>query len=175
MVDICSEFNSVNDIKHHFEHMKSKPIIGKAEPKFGGAARWAYGLSMEVRREWNSFNNAKNVWVITWDRKVRLMMRLENWSRFSRVYIRAIYQMVGEPQGLDQADMQKKLENALMARPKANSAGDQYLLESNFDKVILNLFSEVDTWKRFQGEHPIPYCTRHDWPRRKAANFCEKM
>ena len=63
LVDICSEFNSfVNDAKHHFEHMKSKPIIGKAEPKFGGAARWAYGLSMEVRREWNSFNNAKNVW-----------------------------------------------------------------------------------------------------------------
>ena len=70
LVDICSEFISfVNDIKHHFEHMKSKPIIGKAEPKFGGAARWAYGLSMEVRREWNSFNNAKNVWEITWDRK----------------------------------------------------------------------------------------------------------
>ena len=33
-------------------------------------------------------------------------------------------------QGLDQAEMQSKLEKVLMARPTAHSGGDQYLLES---------------------------------------------
>ena len=48
-----------------------------------------------------------------------------------------------------------------MARPKVEFSWRPIFVESNFDKVILNLFSEVDTWKRFQGEHPIPYIA-HD-------------
>ena len=37
LVDICSQFNDfVNDIKHHFEHMKTAPLLGKSEPNYGG-------------------------------------------------------------------------------------------------------------------------------------------
>ena len=34
-------------------------------------------------------------------------------------------------------------------------------LESNFDKMLLGLMSEVHSWQRFQGEYPIPYAA-HD-------------
>ena len=70
------------------------------------------------------------------------------------------YDWMTSLQGVDQAGIQSKLEASLMCRP-GKSRGDATVLESNFDKLVLTMFSEVEAWKRFQGEHPIPYIA-HD-------------
>ena len=72
LADICSQFNSfVNDIKHHFEHMKSKPIIGKAEPKFGVQQDGHTDYRWKFDENGIASITLKMYGQTTWDRKVR--------------------------------------------------------------------------------------------------------
>ena len=125
LIDICSEFSSfVDDIKHHFEHMKSAPNIGKGEPNFGGAARWAYGLSMEVRREWNSFNNAKNVWADNVELKNEVDNTFGKLINVFQEFISGQYtKWLVSLQGLDQADMQRDQADLQLRNKQIDQSG----------------------------------------------------
>jgi dynein heavy chain len=161
-VDIVALFaKRVNNTKQHFEHLKEHPPLQPGEPTFGGAALWAAGLVSDIRREWSSFSNAKQIWSSNIEWKIEVDENFNTFVNIIQEYISSrYYDWMMSLQGVDQAGIQSKLEESLMCRP-GKARGDATALESNFDKLILNMFSEVDAWKRFQGEHPIPYIA-HD-------------
>ena len=159
--DACALFvKFVNDTKTHFEHLKSAPMLQSSEPTFGGAALWASGLASDIRREYNAFENASELWKHRPDLKSEVDGSYLTFVNGLQDYITSrYYDWMISLHGVDQSSMQSKLEESLMSRPGVKH-GDN-LLQNNFDKLILNLFCEIESWKRFQGEHPIPYIA-HD-------------
>ena len=78
-------------------------------------------------------------------------------------------------EALDSTMLQARLDNPLMKRMERTAAteevllgttpvlnkGKDSLLECNFDRGLLAMFSEVQYWEKFQGEFSIPYVA-HD-------------
>jgi dynein heavy chain len=82
---------------------------------------------------------------------------------------------VDSMEALDSTMLQARLDNPLMKRMERSAAteevllgatpvlnkGKDSLLECNFDRGLLAMFSEVQYWEKFQGEFSIPYVA-HD-------------
>ena len=113
----CSLFvKYVNDTKTHFEHLKSAPMLQSSEPTFGGAALWASGLASDIRREYNAFVDASELWKHRPDLKSEVDGSYLTFVNGLQDYITSrYYDWMMSLQGVDQSSMQSKLEESLMS------------------------------------------------------------
>ena len=144
-------------VKSTFDKLKGDPpAIHRDHPRFAGAALWAKSLHSRVSRQWELLDAAQSYLPPTREAEEasQLFTQLEGGLD---EYIRKMY---SEWIATIDAGMGRHLENYLMVRssvPLAGSSGrERYgFLEQNFDKSLLELFSEVHYWERLHFE--IPY------------------
>ena len=146
-------------VKNTFDKLKTEPpMIHRDHPRYAGAALWAKSLLQRVQRQWSLLASAASYLPPTREAEEAAALFAQLDGSLDE-YIRKMY---SEWIATIDASMGRFLENYLMVRstvPLAGSSGrERYgYLEQNFDRSLLELFSEVRCWER---RHcGVPYVT----------------
>ena len=137
----------LNIVKKHFDQKRRSPPVHRSCPKYAGAALWAVSLSRRLERPMEKLVAAECALPVTPERT--------ELHEAHSLALNAIEQYV-KNQHLEwfntiEAAIATKLENSLIFTDDSKKG----LLESNFDRHLLELFQEVNQWERMHLE--VPY------------------
>ena len=148
-------------VKKGFDKQKAAPpLIHRDHPRYAGAALWAKSLHLRVTRQWalleGSSKTAEDLAAKTAEAKVAQ----EQYNLLDASLDEYIRKMYSEWITTIEAGLGRFLESYLMMRstqPLTGGTGrERYTyLEQNFDRTLLQLFSEVQFWEKLRFE--IPY------------------
>ena len=132
-------------VKNTFDKLKSEPpMIHRDYPRYAGAALWAKSLLARVQRQWLLLSSAASYLPPTREAEEAAALYGQLDGSLDE-YIRKMY---SEWIATISPEAGRLLENHLMVRstvPLAGSSGrERYgFLEQNFDRSLMELFSEV--------------------------------
>ncbi|POM79920.1 Dynein heavy chain, partial [Phytophthora palmivora] len=188
-IDIFGMFKTnIAAIRNLFEKNKHAPILSPTEPQFAGAALWGRSLLLRATDDLvrlQELVDPSNAAECDEAQNAYDGLRLVVNEYIQRKY----HDWIEDLNTLGNSNMNSRLENPLMTKTgsdpdstpasvnlnshnKDNNAlqntektligrAKKGFLHCNFDRPLLNLFSEVHYWQYFNGEIQIPYMA-HD-------------
>ena len=139
-------------VKSTFDKLKgSPPLIHRDHPRFAGGALWAKSLHARITKQWEMLDAARSFLAPSREAEdaASLYSQLE---AALHEYIRRLY---SDWIATVESGLARFLDNFLMVRsatplPGATARERYGFLEQNFDRSLLQLFSEVRYWERLE-------------------------
>jgi dynein heavy chain len=148
-------------VKKGFDKQKATPpLIHRDHPRYAGAALWAKSLHTRIQRQWALLEASAKTSEDLSNQTAEARQAHEQYALLDASLDEYIRKMYSEWITTIEAGMGRFLESYLMVRsqqPLARGTGrERYTyLEQNFDRTLLQLFSEVQFWEKLRFE--IPY------------------
>lgn len=152
----------IKKVRTIFDRHKKAPPLPQGQSRYGGAALWAKSLVMRLDKDMKVLNEAH--YLAHTAEADEAAAEYQRVTKMLEGYIRQMHsewiQTLSSATSEDTPQLADRLNRCLMIKSpdkdmlSRKSTGH---LESNFDKQLLRLFSEVRYWDKFHGDYTIPY------------------